>query len=494
MGSSPEDGTRSTEAGTHAATAGCGKTPALRDGTHTIQSGGGQRSFILDIPDRYDNTHPHRLVFGFHWWGATADDVATGRTVERGTWAYYGLQRLAGDSTIFVAPQGIDNAWANSGGQDVTFVDDMIAMIEQDLCIETTQRFALGFSYGGSMSHALACARPDVFRAVAAYGAPGQVSGCSGGTRPVAYFGAHGIRDSVAGIASGRSLRDRFVRNNGCTAQSPPEPAQGSLTHITTAYSGCRDGYPVVWAAFDEGHIAAPQDGAAGDSGSRTWLPGETWNFFTQFGDGTDPGDDQAPTVPGTPAVSAVTATSATLNWAVSSDNVGVTGYDVVRVSGGAETTVASSATNRVTVTGLSPATAYTFAVYARDAAGNRSARSATVTVTTEETTAGSCGVGYRVVNDWGGGFQGEIVIRNTGTAALTGWTLAFDFTAGQAVTQMWGGTPAQSGGTVSVTPVDWTRTIPAGGSVTVGFIGTRGGTNPAPAAFTLNGETCALA
>ena len=32
-----------------------------------------------------------------------------------------------------------------------------------------------------------------------------------------------------------------------------------------------------------EGHIAAPQDGAGGDSGSRTWVPGEIWRFFTQF-------------------------------------------------------------------------------------------------------------------------------------------------------------------------------------------------------------------
>jgi hypothetical protein len=34
---------------------------------------------------------------------------------------------------------------------------------------------------------------------------------------------------------------------------------------------------------FDEGHIPAPQDGAGGDSGSRTWVPGEVWKFFTQF-------------------------------------------------------------------------------------------------------------------------------------------------------------------------------------------------------------------
>ncbi|SFC94049.1 cellulose binding domain-containing protein, partial [Streptomyces aidingensis] len=102
-----------------------------------------------------------------------------------------------------------------------------------------------------------------------------------------------------------------------------------------------------------------------------------------------------------------------------------------------------------------------------------------------------TCGVDYRVAGDWGSGFQGEIVIRNTAATALTGWTLDFAFPAGQRVTNMWGGTPAQNGNTVSVTPADWTRTIPAGGSVTLGFIGTRGTTNPAPTTFTLNGTTC---
>ncbi|WBB80951.1 cellulose binding domain-containing protein [Micromonospora sp. WMMD882] len=269
--------------GTAAATAGCGKAPGLASGTHTIQSNGKNRSFILRVPDNYQNDRPYRLVFGFHWVGATATDVATGQTVDRNTWAYYGLQRLANNSAIFVAPQGINNGWGNSGGEDVTFVDNMISRIDNALCVDTTQRFALGFSYGGAMTYAVACARPTVFRAVAVYGA-GAISGCSGGTQPIAYFGAHGIRDNVFPISTGRSLRDRFVQNNGCAAQNAPEPTQGSLRHVTTTYSGCRSGYPVVWAAFDEGHIAAPQDGAPGDSGTRTWLPAETWNFFTQFG------------------------------------------------------------------------------------------------------------------------------------------------------------------------------------------------------------------
>ena len=283
-------GPAATTAGTTAATSGCGKTPTLTSGTHTIQSSGKNRSFILRIPDGYDRNHPYRLVFGFHWLGGTSTDVATGRTVETGTWAYYGLQRLANNSTVFVAPQGLNNGWANTGGEDIAFVDDMIRLIDAELCIDTTQRFALGFSYGAAMSYSLACSRATVFRAVAVQNG-GQLSGCSGGTQPIAYLGVHGIRDTVLSISGGRAMRDRFVRNNGCTPQNPPEPAQGSLTHRVTTYSGCSEGHPVAWAAFDEGHIAAPQDGAPGDSGSRTWLPQEVWKFFTQFQSSTPPPD-----------------------------------------------------------------------------------------------------------------------------------------------------------------------------------------------------------
>ncbi|MFF1296124.1 MULTISPECIES: cellulase family glycosylhydrolase [unclassified Streptomyces] len=216
----------------------------------------------------------------------------------------------------------------------------------------------------------------------------------------------------------------------------------------------------------------------------------QTSKEATIYGGG-NPGDTQLPTTPGTPAASAVTATSATLSWTASTDNVGVAGYDVVRVSGGTETKVAASTTNSATISGLTAKTAYTFAVYARDAAGNRSSRSATVNVTTGDTPAGNCSVGYRVVGEWQGGFQGEITIRNTGTAAVNGWTLGFSFANGQTVSNMWGGTPTQTGAAVSVTPASYTSTIPAAGSVTFGFIGTKGATNTAPTAFTLSGSAC---
>ena len=76
----------------------------------------------------------------------------------------------------------------------------------------------------------------------------------------------------------------RFVRKNGCTPQNAPEAAQGSLTHIVTAYSGCRAGYTVVvgrvrrWPRPGSGRRGrAAADGGAGP-------PEVVWKFFSQFG------------------------------------------------------------------------------------------------------------------------------------------------------------------------------------------------------------------
>jgi poly(3-hydroxybutyrate) depolymerase len=269
--------------GVLAASAGCGRAPTLSSGTHSVQSGGRTRSFILRLPDNYDNNRPYRLIFGFHWLGGTASSVTSQN--------YYGLLPLSNNSAIFVAPEGLNNGWANAGGEDVTFTDDMVRTIQGALCVDTAQLYSLGFSYGGGMSYALACARSSVFRAVAIYSG-GVISGCSGGTQPIAYLQAHGLSDNVLSISGGRSMRDRFARNNGCTAASPPEPAQGSGTHTEFHYSGCSAGHPVVWYAFDGGHTPTPRDAGSNSA----WLPQETWTFFTQF-QTPNPGPTTSPTV-----------------------------------------------------------------------------------------------------------------------------------------------------------------------------------------------------
>jgi len=89
--------------------------------------------------------------------------------------------------------------------------------------------------------------------------------------------------------------------------------------------------------------------------------------------------DTTAPTTPSGLAASAVTSTSLTLSWNASTDNVGVTGYQVYR--GG--TQVASPSGTSASITGLSAAVPYSFTVSAVDAAGNVSALSAALSVTT---------------------------------------------------------------------------------------------------------------
>ncbi|MFE7434089.1 cellulase family glycosylhydrolase [Streptomyces tendae] len=264
---------------------------------------------------------------------------------------------------------------------------------------------------------------------------------------------------------------------------------QLGLGYLAWSWSGNTDPILDLALDFDPGRLS--------DWGERIFHGADgiaqTSKEATVYGGGAP--DTQAPTAPGSPTATAVTDSSVTLGWTAATDDTAVTGYDVVRLGDGTETTVASSTTTTATVTGLTPGTAYTFAVRARDAAGNRSAASPAVEVTTDEgggTPGGACSVGYRVVGEWPGGFQGEIAVRNTGSTAVGPWTLAFAFTEGQAITNMWGGTATQNAGAVSVAPASYTATIPAGGTVTLGFTAQKGGTNTAPAAFSLNGAACA--
>ncbi|AEV83477.1 xyloglucanase [Actinoplanes sp. SE50] len=95
--------------------------------------------------------------------------------------------------------------------------------------------------------------------------------------------------------------------------------------------------------------------------------------------------------------------------------------------------------------------------------------------------TAG-CSASYKTIGSWSGGFQGEVTVANTGASATTGWTVKWAYTAGQAVTQSWGGTAAQSGSAVTVTNASYNGALASGASTTFGFLGsTTGTTDPVP-------------
>src|SRR6266516_7751471 len=88
--------------------------------------------------------------------------------------------------------------------------------------------------------------------------------------------------------------------------------------------------------------------------------------------------------------------------------------------------------------------------------------------------------------SDWGTGFVANYTIANTGTTAINGWTIAFDLTATQHVTDAWNGVLTPSGNHYTLGNESWNQTIAPGAQVTVGFEGTYSGTWTDPSNCTL--------
>jgi poly(3-hydroxybutyrate) depolymerase len=269
--------------------AGCGKTTTLKGQSELkITSGGKERSYVIRIPDDYDNNHPYRFIVSIHPLTGYAVDVANQKGYE-----YDGLWNLANPkngkgTTIFASPQGLKSkimggnytGWSNPGGEDVEFIRSIITKYENELCIDTTRIFAEGFSMGGSMSYALACALPGKIRAVAVHSG-GPMSGCDSTVRgPVAYFMTHGNLDSVCVYPDyGVSIAQDIASVNGCKKfnianELKPTDASGK-TPVCASFQDCKTGYPCRACIFAGKHVPNP--------GNNGWVADSSWKWFLQF-------------------------------------------------------------------------------------------------------------------------------------------------------------------------------------------------------------------
>ncbi|MGW5654907.1 carbohydrate binding domain-containing protein [Streptomyces humi] len=177
--------------------------------------------------------------------------------------------------------------------------------------------------------------------------------------------------------------------------------------------------------------------------------------------------DTQAPTAPTNLTSTGKTSSSVSLSWSAATDNVGVTAYDVYSGSN----QVASVSGTSATVSGLAASTAYTFTVKARDAAGNVSAASNAVSVTTSAGSGG--GTGFKqaapyLFEGWGDPPSPSTVMSATG---IKNFTMAFMLDSG-GCTPAWDGNRALTGG-VDQTAINQIRA--AGGDVTPSFGGWQG-------------------
>ncbi|MFF4799639.1 cellulase family glycosylhydrolase [Streptomyces sp. NPDC001351] len=110
--------------------------------------------------------------------------------------------------------------------------------------------------------------------------------------------------------------------------------------------------------------------------------------------------------------------------------------------------------------------------------------------VVTAQGATPACSVEYSVTSQWDTGFQAAVKITNN-TAAMSSWSLGFDFANGQRVSQGWNAKWSQSGTTVTAANESYNGSLATGGSVSAGFLASWSGTNAVPTSFRLNGTTC---
>jgi poly(3-hydroxybutyrate) depolymerase len=263
---------------------GCGKDlSSIKSGTYTITSASLSRKYIINIPANYDKNTPYRLIFGMHCMGSSAQGVVNEK--------YYSLQPLASSANIpviFVAPDGYTDSspWRVSDNKDHTFFADMLKLFKENLCVDTTRIFCCGFSYGAMVSYSLSIDFAKQLRAVATYApANWNIWLPTNNHDPVAYYQTTGTGDNLcswvnsdASKQGGKYCLLQHIEDNGCTVPSTI-PTATSGTHVSTEFSGCREGYPVKFGSHNGGH-----QGTATDAGSSVnWIAKETWDFFMRF-------------------------------------------------------------------------------------------------------------------------------------------------------------------------------------------------------------------
>ena len=209
-------------------------------------------------------------------------------------------------------------------------------------------------------------------------------------------------------------------------------------------------------------------------------------NAYPSIGGGTG-GDTTPPSTPSALMVASTSSSSVSLTWTASTDNVGVTGYDIYRGS----TLAGTSATPSFTDTGLTASTQYSYTVKAFDAAGNLSPASSAVTATTGSSGGGTstCDPNGTIpagdymiqANEWNS--TAQQCITYTGNTAWNVSTANFNLgTSGAPATYPsiykgchWGVCTANSGLPIQVSNLgsatsSWSTTQPGSGAYDVAY------------------------
>ena len=225
---------------------------------------------IVHIPSGYQDARPVPLVLNMH--GSQSTALAQE--------AFTGMDATSdADGFIVVYPQGAIPAGSgfewNVPGQplfggaavpagaadDVSFLEQLVTLLEQRYCVAENRVYATGFSGGARMASQLGCDASTVFAAVAPVSGLRYPSPCPS-MRAVPVISFHGTADPVDPFSGhGQAYwtysvpvaAQRWGAHNGCAPRpvvSVPDPGV-----TLTAYANCAGGSAVeLYAISGEGH------------------------------------------------------------------------------------------------------------------------------------------------------------------------------------------------------------------------------------------------
>jgi polyhydroxybutyrate depolymerase len=235
---------------------------------------GEERTFFLFVPSSVDTSEPAPLVLNLHGSGDRAPEQIS----------LSGFNTVAETEGIVVAyPTARAGQWTFlSDEPDVDFMDAIINDVSEQLSVDTTRIYAIGFSQGGDFSTSLPCRRPGMFAAVASVSVLNHhtTPTCSE-SAPSAVLSMVGTADGIYSIEKGLTedvpdpdppgpLADE-VAGWVSTNQCDPEPDETTTDKdvVVREYS-CEAGALVVMI-HSGGHIWPAEDGVGLDANAAIW-------------------------------------------------------------------------------------------------------------------------------------------------------------------------------------------------------------------------------
>jgi polyhydroxybutyrate depolymerase len=237
---------------------GCGTIPTEEPATwvgKSLEVDGTARQVWTYLPENYDPARAYPVVFLFHGCGNETNNVR--------------MESVIGEDAVMIRGRAVEDCWdTGTNSPDLAFFDAMVADVEARLCIDTSRRFAVGYSSGSWLINTIECVRGGVLRAAGsvAGGAPRR-NDCSG---MIARVFVHDLDDNDNDISGSETERDRLLEVNGCDTAAEPVPED---PEPCARYQGCEPGYPVIWCETSgEGH--GRQDGLAAEA---------SWKLFSEL-------------------------------------------------------------------------------------------------------------------------------------------------------------------------------------------------------------------